>query len=181
MSTELLRRKLDRAFDHLDASGNGKVERDDLLGLGALILVGFGESPTSAAGSKVLHGFESIWRALSAELDVDCEGAISPEEFRTGMTSVLSEDERFDTVFRPAAEAVAELYDTDGDGVVGPAELRGMLSAFGTSHDDADTALDLLDHDLERGISVGELVEATRAYYRGADQGTACDQSFGSL
>ncbi|MEV8630471.1 hypothetical protein AB0395_02330 [Streptosporangium sp. NPDC051023] len=181
MSTELLKRKLDHAFEHLDANGNGRVEREDLLGLGALIMVGFGESPTSAAGSKLVHGFESIWRALSADLGGDGEGAISPEEFRTGMSSVLSEDERFDTVFRPAAEAVAELCDTDGDGLVEPAEFRLLLSAFGTPHDDVDTAFDRLDRDRDRGVSVSELVEATRAYYTSADPGSTGDRLRGSL
>ncbi|MEU1731547.1 hypothetical protein [Streptosporangium sp. NPDC020145] len=160
MSTELLKSRLDHAFGQLDADGNGRVERDDLLGLGALILVGFGESPTSAAGSKLVDGFESVWRALSGEVG---DGAISPEEFRTGMSSVLSEDARFDAVLRPAAEAVAEMCDTDGDGVVEAAELRLLLSAFGAPCGEAETAFERLEH--ERGVSVGELVEATRAYY----------------
>ena len=48
VAIDLLNHKLDRAFDHIDASGRGVVEREDLLGLGARILVGFGESPTSS-------------------------------------------------------------------------------------------------------------------------------------
>ncbi len=181
MSTELLKRRLDRVFGHLDANGNGKVERDDLLGLGARILVGFGESPTSAAGSKLIHGFESIWQALSAELDVDGDRAISPEEFRAGMAPVFSESERFDAVFGPAAEAVAELCDSDGDGVVGPAEFRVMLSAFDTPHDDVESAFDRLDRDSDRGISVGELVEATRKYCTSAGPSATGGRMFGPL
>ncbi|MEV7009357.1 hypothetical protein [Streptosporangium sp. NPDC051022] len=181
MSTELLNRKLDRAFEHLDAGGNGTVEHDDLLGLGARILVGFGESPTSAAGSKLIDGFESIWRALSAELALDDEGAISPEEFRTGMVSAFAGDERFDAAFRPAAEAIAELCDTDGDGVVGPAGFRVMLSAFGTPHDEVEAAFERLDLDRDRSISVGELVEATRQYYTSADPLATGNWLFGRL
>lgn len=176
MSTELLKRRLDHAFGQLDADGNGRVERDDLLGLGALILVGFGESPTSAAGSKLVDGFESVWQALSGEVG---DGAISPEEFRTGMSSVLSEDERFDAVLRPAAEAVAEMCDTDGDGVVEAAELRLLLSAFGTPHGEAETAFERLERD--RGVSVDELVAATRAYYTSVVPGVALARSAGSL
>lgn len=44
MSLELLNHKLDRAFGHMDVNGNGSIERGDLLGLGARILVGFGEA-----------------------------------------------------------------------------------------------------------------------------------------
>ncbi|MGV9779472.1 EF-hand domain-containing protein [Streptosporangium sp. NPDC003464] len=181
MSPELLRHKLERAFAHMDVNGDGKIERDDLLGLGARILIGFGESPTSPAGSRLVEGFESIWRALSAEIDASGDGAISPEEFRTGMISAFAEGDRYDTAFRPAAEALAALCDADGDGLVDPAGFRVLLTAFGTAHDDVDTAFDRLDRDRDGAISSGELVEAVRQYYTSADPNAAGNWLFGPL
>ncbi len=66
MAIDLLNHKLDRAFDHIDAGGKGVVEREDLLGLGARILVGFGESPTSVTGSSLVDSFDGIWRRCPA-------------------------------------------------------------------------------------------------------------------
>ncbi|WP_406317191.1 EF-hand domain-containing protein [Streptosporangium sp. NBC_01639] len=179
MSTELLHHKLDRAFAHMDVNGNGKIERDDLLGLGARILIGFGESPTTPTGSRLVHAFESLWQTLSAGIDAD--GAISPQEFRSAMTSAFVEGDRFDAVLRPVAETIAELCDTDGDGAVRPAGFRVMLTAFGTAHDDVDAAFDRLDRDYDGSIPVGELVEAVRQYYTSADPHAAGNWLFGPL
>jgi Ca2+-binding EF-hand superfamily protein len=181
VSIELIKHKLDRAFGHMDVNGNGSIERSDLLGLGARILVGFGEAPTSAAGSKLVQGFGSIWQTLSAEIDAAGDRAISSEEFRAGMTSAFIEGDRFDTVFGPAAEAFAELCDTDGDGSVGPDEFQVMLAAFGTPHEDVEAAFDRLDLDQDGNISVTELVEATRQYYTSTDPDVAGNWLFGPI
>ncbi|WP_329092664.1 MULTISPECIES: EF-hand domain-containing protein [unclassified Streptosporangium] len=181
MSTTLLNHKLDRAFGHMDVDGSGSIEREDLLGLGARILVGFGESPTSQAGNRLAQGFEGIWRTLAAEIDADGDGSISSEEFRAGMTSAFIEGDRFDAVFAPAAEAVAGLCDTDGDGAVGPDEFWIMMAAFGTPREDVRATFERLDGDGDGVVSVGELVEATRQFYTSADPEVAGNWLFGPL
>ena len=45
--TSLQDRKLDPAFAHLDVDGDGQIEHEDVLALGARLLIGFGEAPTS--------------------------------------------------------------------------------------------------------------------------------------
>ncbi|WP_326638009.1 EF-hand domain-containing protein [Streptosporangium sp. NBC_01755] len=181
MSTRLLNRKLDRAFGHMDVDGSGSIKREDLLGLGARILVGFGESPTAPTGSRLAQGFEGIWRTLAAEIDVDGDRAISPAEFRAGMTSAFVEGDRFDAVFGPAAEAAARLCDADGDGTVGPDDLWVMMAAFGTSREDVAAAFERLDGDGDGMVSVGELVEATRQFYTSTDPDVAGNWLFGPL
>jgi len=181
MSTTLLNHKLDRAFGHVDVDGDGSIEREDLLGLGARILVGFGEAPTSRAGSRLAQGFEEIWRTLAAETGTDGDGVISSEEFRAGMTSAFVEGDRFDTVFAPAAEALAGLCDTDGDGAVGPDEFGIMMAAFGTPREDARATFERLDGDGDGVLSVDELVEATRQFYTSADPDVAGNWLFGPL
>ncbi|GAA2382511.1 EF-hand domain-containing protein [Nonomuraea africana] len=181
MSAELRKRKLDKAFTHIDVNGAGAIERDDLLGLGARLLVGFGESPTSVRGDRLVQSFDRIWTALSAQLGRDGDGAISCQEFHASMTSAFIEGDRFDPVFRPAASAVAELCDEDGDGRVGPREFRMLLSAFGTAYDDVDEAFDRLDHDRDGTLAVADLVEAAREFYTGDDPHAAGNWLFGPL
>ena len=97
MAIDLLNHKLDRAFDHIDAGGEGVVEREDLLGLGARILVGFGESPTSVTGSSLVDSFDGIWSALSGALGRRrATLGISREDFRTAMTAAFVEGDRYD-------------------------------------------------------------------------------------
>ncbi|GGO73337.1 EF-hand domain-containing protein [Nonomuraea cavernae] len=181
MATDLLNHKLDRAFDHIDAGGKGVIEREDLLGLAARIVVGFGESPTSVIGSSLVGGFDAIWSALMETLGRDGYSRISREEFRVGMDKAFISGDRYDPVFRPAMEAVAELCDGDGDGMVGPREFRMLLSAYGTAYDDVDEAFDRLDRAGRGVLTVDELVLAARQFYVSDDPGAAGNWLFGPL
>ncbi|MEV0229190.1 EF-hand domain-containing protein [Nonomuraea sp. NPDC050786] len=181
MAIDLLNHKLDRAFDHIDASGNGVVEREDLLGLGARILVGFGESPTSITGASLVDSFGGIWATLSQTLERDPDFSISRLDFRTGMIAAFVMGDRYDAVFRPATVAVADLCDGDRDGEIGPGEFRTMLSAFGVAYDDVDEAFDRLDRTGRGVLTVEELVLAASDYYRSDDPNAAGNWLFGPL
>ncbi|MCA2227539.1 EF-hand domain-containing protein [Nonomuraea aurantiaca] len=181
MAIDLLNHKLDRAFDHIDAGGGGVIEREDLLGLGARLLVGFGESPTSVTGSDLVDGFDGIWSTLSGVLGRDADTQILREEFREGMMAAFVEGDLYEPVFRPATAAVADLCDDDGDGLIGPREFRTLLSAFGTAYDDVDEAFDRLDRAGKGVLTVDELIVAARQYYVGDDPSAAGNWLFGPL
>ncbi|MEU7746991.1 hypothetical protein [Nonomuraea sp. NPDC049158] len=181
MAIDLLNHKFDRAFDHIDAGGEGVIERVDLLGLGARLLVGFGESPTSVTGSDLVAGFDGIWSTLSGVLGRDGECQILREEFREGMAAAFVEGDLYDPVFRPATAAVADLCDDDGDGLIGPREFRTLLSAFGTAYDDVDEAFDRLDRAGRGVLTVDELIVAARQYYVSDDPSAAGNWLFGPL
>src|SRR5437868_1353931 len=167
MRSELRQRKLDRAFGQMDVHGYGEVERADLLGLGARLLVGFGQAPTSPYGRRIVEDLDRIWTLLTTE--GGDEKRLTREQFHERMAAALIEGDRFGQVCLPAARAVAELCDEDGDGLVGPAEFRMMLSAFGTPYDDIDAAFDRLDQRNEGVLTVEALVAAARELYTGDD------------
>ncbi|WP_431892907.1 EF-hand domain-containing protein [Nonomuraea sp. bgisy101] len=181
MGAELRKHKLDRAFTHIDVNNRGQIERDDLLGLGARLLVGFGESPTSVVGDRLVRSFDGIWSTLSAELGRDNDAWISNPEFHAGMTSAFIDGDLYDPVFEPAATAAAELCDGDGDGRIAVPEFRVLLTAFGTAYDDVDEAFDRLDRDRDGVLGVKELVEAVRQYYTGDDPHAVGNWLFGPL
>ncbi|NUT31973.1 MAG: hypothetical protein HOV79_02755 [Hamadaea sp.] len=181
MATDLQIEKLDRAFDHIDANHSGEIERDDLLGLGSRVLLGFGEAPTSTKGKQLLDRFDELWTEILAHADGDGSGAISPSEFRAAMISAYIEGRKFDKSFRPAAVAIAALCDHDGDGAIGMNEFQILQSAFGTGDGDAVSAFQRLDTDGNGTLSVDELVQAAHDYYIGEDPKAPGNSLFGPL
>jgi Ca2+-binding EF-hand superfamily protein len=176
-----LKHKLDRSFRRLDTDGNGHVGRADLQDIGARLIHGFGESPTSPKGKSVVVRLEAVWAELAAYADADRDGRISADEYQAGMTAAFIEGPAFDPVFRPAAEAVAGLCDTDGDGRVDGKEFAVLQEAFNTPPEDVAAAFRRLDTDSDGGLSVAELVTAIRAYYIGTDPQAPGNWLFGPL
>ncbi|GAA3215441.1 EF-hand domain-containing protein [Actinocorallia longicatena] len=181
VTTELQDRKLDRAFEHLDVDRDGVIERDDLVGLGARFLLGFGEPPTSIRGRALLDNFDTVWSALLSRLDMEADSRISREEFHRGMAAAFIHGPDWEPAFRPAAQAVARLCDTDCDGMVDPGEFRTMLSAYGTAEGDIAMAFSALDADSDGMVSVTELVAAAREFYTGDDPTAAGSWLFGRI
>lgn len=181
MTTELQILKLDRAFDQLDVGSNGQLEKDDLIGLGSRMILGFGQSPTSAKGKEVLDGFDKFWDRLAADAAVERDEALSPAEFRNAMIAAYIEGNAFEESFLPVALAVAKLTDMDNDGRLGTAEFRTMQVAFGTAPADIDLAFAALDRNNDGQLDVAELVQAAREYYTSPDPHARGNLLFGPL
>ncbi|MFG2006855.1 EF-hand domain-containing protein [Spirillospora sp. NPDC048911] len=172
-STDLMIRKIDVCFGHLDVDGNGAVERDDLLGLGSRLVAQFGESPTSPKATAMAAGMARFWEALSRAADADGDGRITPEEYRRGMIGAFVDDASgFDRAFLPMAQAVCALMDTDGDGTVSRQEFSEFHRVMRTSVENADLAFDKLDTDGSGDLSVTEVLAAMRDYYTNPDEGS---------
>jgi Ca2+-binding EF-hand superfamily protein len=179
--SELLRHKIDRSFRRLDTDGNGHVERGDLQDVGARLIQGFGESPTSPKGRAVTVRLDAVWQELAAYGDGDRDGRLSADEYQAGMTAAFVEGPAFDPVFRPASEAVAVLCDTDGDGRLAREDFAVLQQAFNTSHEEATMAFERMDTDGDGRLRVEELVAAMRAYYIGTDPQAPGNWLFGPL
>src|ERR1700753_548663 len=99
MMNDLQLRKIDRAFEQLDADGSGFLDRDDIHAVAARLIVGFGETPSSVKGRPVLDAFDGMWNALVDAMDVNKDGVLSPAEFRDGMAGSFMDGPDYDHVF----------------------------------------------------------------------------------
>lgn len=179
--TSLQDLKLDRAFAHLDVDGDGQIEREDVLALGARLLIGFGEAPTSPKGKDVLAALDVLWDELLDELDLGRDGRLTTDDFRDGMAEAFVHGGRYDPVLGAAVDAVVRLCDRDDDGEIGRDELRTLHEAFGLGENATDVALSKLGLDGSGRISRAELQEAAREYYTGDDPEAPGNWLFGPL
>jgi Ca2+-binding EF-hand superfamily protein len=181
MATDLQVLKIDRSFSYIDADGNGAITRDDLQGLGARLLAGFGASPAGAQGRRVADSFDRLWDTLADMADLDRDGRITPDEYRSSVVSSFIDGDRFEPVFRPAIEAVLAVADTDGDGLLQPQEFLLVHEAFGRSEQDSEYAFAALDLDGDGALGCAELLHAVRDYYTSADPNAIGNLMFGRL
>jgi Ca2+-binding EF-hand superfamily protein len=181
MPTDLQVLKIDRSFTYIDVDDSGAITRDDLQGLGARLLAGFGTSPAGTQGRRVADSFDRLWDTLADAADLDRDGRITLDEYRFSVVSSFIDGDRFESVFRPAIDAVLVVADTDGDGLVQPQEFLLVHEAFGRSEQDSDYAFAELDLDGDGALGRAELLDAVRDYYTSADPNAIGNLFFGRL
>lgn len=180
-TSELQDRKLDRIFDQLDVNRDGVVDREDLAGLGARFLIGFGEPPTSAPGRRLLEAFDQVWAALTSRLDLEADTRIGRAEFRRGMAEAFITGPDYEPVLRPANQAIARICDGDDDGLIDPVAFRTMQTAYGTAEGDIVSAFGALDADGDGMVTVTELERAACEFYTGDDPAAGGNWLFGRI
>ncbi|MCX4527120.1 MULTISPECIES: EF-hand domain-containing protein [unclassified Streptomyces] len=183
MTNDVLDRKLSRAFAHFDTDGSGHLESQDFVDLGSRMLAAFGEPATSPKGTAVMSGLVDFWTALSAELDRAKDGRIDLAEYQQGMRRLYVEGKAYDTTFRPLAQAVVELIDTDGDGTVSRQEFHTAQRVFdgGLGEAAAQEAFARIDSDGDGQLTVDEFETAIREYYTDPSDQAAGNVLFGRL
>lgn len=182
MSIGLLDRKIDRCFGHLDVNRDGHIQGHDLQALAARLLSNFAVPADSPKGQQIVRTFVEWWTALVSNMDVDGDQEISPEEFRTGMRATfVTPSGGFDQFFKPAAQAIVEVADTDDDGIVSRYEFRRVQEAFGTPPDKIDEAFARLDADEDGFLSHKEIIDAFREYYTKEEPHNPGNWLFGSI
>ncbi|MGW0390746.1 EF-hand domain-containing protein [Streptomyces sp. NPDC003042] len=184
MTNDLLDRKLERAFTHLDADGSGVIDADDIIALGARLLSALSEPATSPKATQVMAGLVDFWQDLFTELDIDRDGKVTPEEYKQGMTRLYSQGgPAYDRSFRPMAKAILTVVDTNGDGRVSPEEFHKAQLAFDTKLEPAaaEALFARVDKNHDGYLSLDELLDAVREYYTGDDEDAPGNLLFGEL
>ncbi|WP_327252852.1 EF-hand domain-containing protein [Streptomyces sp. NBC_01244] len=184
MTNDLLDRKLDRAFTHLDVNEDQVIDEHDIIGLGSRLLSALGEPATSPKATRVMGGLVDFWQELFTELDMDRDGKVTPEEYKQGMKRLFQDDlAAYDKSFRPMAHAMLLVADKDDDGRISPEEFQKAQTAFDTklSHADTEALFARIDADHDGFLSVDELLGAVREYYTGTAEDAPGNLLFGEL
>jgi benzoyl-CoA 2,3-dioxygenase component B len=177
-----LDRKIDVCYTHGDQNGDGTLEPADALALAARIVAFIGEPFGTAKAQNVFKAFETFWAHMSAKMDENKDGKVSPDEWRKGMRGAFVADPNgFNAGFKPLAESVFALCDKDGNGQVSEKEFMAFQHAFGSSEANAKLAFQKLDRDRSGHLSVDELLKAWQEYYTSEDPNAPGNWLFGDV
>ncbi|MBP2472116.1 hypothetical protein JOF53_000988 [Crossiella equi] len=179
---DVLDRKIDLAFGHVDANGDGVLEASDALALVARVVAYVGEPFGSPKAQREFAALELFWDHVSRRMDLNEDGKITPEEWRLGMRAAFGMNPAgFEEGFRPLAEATLDLLDRDGDGRVTAGEFAAWHRAFGTSSLNSAFAFARMDRDNDGSLSVPELLTAWREFYTSIEPDAPGNWLYGDL
>ncbi|MFC5827265.1 EF-hand domain-containing protein [Nonomuraea insulae] len=166
---DILGRKIDICFGHLDVNGDGTFERADVVAYAAKVVAYQNESFHSPKALRMFEVAEAIFDNVLRALGKEGDGNITPAEWRAVIGAMADDLSKFDAMFKPLAEAIWALCDRDGDGTVTADEFEGFQKALGTPQENRKIAFEMLDRDGSGNFSSEELMEDYREYYTSRD------------
>ncbi|AJT63131.1 hypothetical protein T261_1445 [Streptomyces lydicus] len=167
---DLLERKIDVCFGHVDVDGDGFFDEADVLAMAARIIAHQHIPIDSEPAVGLFKSYQEFMHNILQHLDFDGDGRVSPEEWRKGIIGVFGDQpEQFDVLFRPLAEAIWRVCDRDGDGTVNAEEFLCFQKAMGSSPENRQLAFEKLDVNGDGSLSVDEILSAYREYYTSRD------------
>ncbi len=179
---DVLDQKFRKLFSFVDADGSGSVERSDFVAVAARLNAAFNVSPSSDRGEAVAAAFERAWDGFAAAIGAGSGGGVDADTYAAGLSELFTSDpSAFDRLIAPMNDAVFELCDGDGDGVIDFPEFQAVQSALGASAEESAETFAALDLDQSRGITRDEVQAAVRSYFTSDDPAAPGNQFFGRL
>ncbi|MEV3871079.1 EF-hand domain-containing protein [Streptomyces sp. NPDC049906] len=158
-------------FTLFDADGNGYLEPTDFDLMGRRTVAAL-PTARAEAGQALLDAFRDYGTTLTAELDVDGDGRISPEEF----AAVVLDPQRFDAAVDAFAVALSAMGDPDGDGLVERPDFLALMIAIGFAPAHIEALFDAFGPVEGDRVPVAVWAEGIRDYYRPDRAGIAGDR-----
>jgi Ca2+-binding EF-hand superfamily protein len=182
MLTDLQVSKLDRRFELLDVDGDGVINAADYDLAAAGVCAAFGHRPGSRAYDRVHMAYLTLWTRISREMDRQGAGRITRRQFIDSCAdAVVERDGGYEQTIAPVADAVMDVIDANGDGLLSLDELTRWFNAYGVCADDAERIFRQLDLDGDGVLDRQEIQHAIADFYRGDDPDSAANLLFGPI
>jgi tellurite resistance protein TerC len=175
------RTALERRFAVIDTDGNGMWQRADGQLLTRRLCEAFALAADSTAGRAVASAQQALFDAMLAHLDANHDAQISRDEFVIGVGLDIADRPGFDAAVGGTARTLIQVADTDGNGVLDPAEYTRLAAAYGARADQARRAFSRLDQDRNGVLDVAELTTAISQFFASRDSRARGNVAFGHL
>jgi Ca2+-binding EF-hand superfamily protein len=177
MATELQRRKFEKAFDRIDADGDGVIGETDILALVQLWCQTFDITPRSSGWEEINRLGTKWWRDLQGSVDADGNKTVSKEEWYAAIDS----PDFIDNIAVPFALAAFDIADSDDDGKISLDEMKAAQSKAGMSAAETEEVFHKLDTDQDGYVERQEYADAVKDFYLSDDPNAPGNLMAGSL
>lgn len=162
-----LDRKLTRRFATFDLDDNGFVEWTDFERGVHQLGAAFGHDSGSPPLKRLHDLSRQLWDHLAKVADADNDGRISETEYKAAFAAGLLESPgSFEAGYVPFLDAIMEIADTDGDGVLNRDEyVKWSGAMLGLDAEVAAGVFARLDADGDGRVTRQQVLEAIRVYY----------------
>lgn len=179
MLSDLQKKKLTRYFRVYDIDDDGRIALPDFERVVENVRVLHGAGEHSPAHRALRESYLHRWEALRASADVDDDGGVDLGEWLEYWTGVLADEARYDAEIAAVADRMFELFDHDGDGVLGADEFCNFYGVYGLKSALARKVFLDLDLNGDGVVTRRELMEMAHEFYRSDDPGAPGNQLFG--
>ncbi|MFI5887780.1 patatin-like phospholipase family protein [Streptomyces sp. NPDC051554] len=169
--SDFVLRKLHTYFLLYDRDRDGVVSEADFAGAAERITAAFHHP---GGGSKAAHlrdAFGTYWQHMCDAADVRSDSCMDRTTFTNALSSLTADPQSYEANLLPAVAAILTTADMDGDGVLGPDEIRRLLRTIGVSEGDDVVVARRLDTNGDGIISLDELSEAFQDYFTSDEPG----------
>lgn len=179
MLTPLQRMKLARYFTVYDVDDDGRVGLRDFERVLENVRVLHGLDAGSPRGQALSEAFLQRWEPLRESADTNQDGGVDLTEWFDYWSVVIENDDRYDSEVSAIASMLFGIFDTDGDGVIGPDEFCDYYTVYGLSAALARQVFLDLDADGDGAMSLLEFMDMVRQFFRGDDRDAPGNRLFG--
>jgi Ca2+-binding EF-hand superfamily protein len=181
MLSELQKKKLIRYFRVYDVDDNGRIALQDFERVveNVRMLHGLGENSPRHRALK--EGYLRRWEALRQSADVDDDGGVDLDEWLDYWEGVLGDEARYEAEIAAVTDRLIEIFDADGDGVLGTDEFCNFYGVYGLKSTLARQVFMDLDLDGDGVVTRGELLEMAHEFYRSDDPDARGNRLFGPM